>query len=161
MMQINNDWEKKLANQVNRTTERTATAVAAGNKNEIKRKELASEFLDNIGQLLQESISRFNESAQTKIEFIKRAKDRRQNEYCGMKFQTRQILFTDTNRGFIRIDLVESEAIQEAAFVLARLSRSGDFITWEEKNLLGVGNRLEAVTLKHLVRKYITLLVTV
>ncbi len=159
-MQINNDWEKKLANQVNRTTERTTTAVAAGNKNEIKRKELTSDFLDSIGILLQESIARFNESAKTKIEFIKRATDRRQNEYCGLKFQTRQILFTNTNRGFIRIDLAENEAIQEAAFVLARLSRSGDFITWEEKNLLGVGNRLEPVTLKHLVRKYITFLVT-
>jgi hypothetical protein len=161
MMQIKNDWEKKLANQVNRTVERTATAVAAGNKNEIKRKELTADFLDNIGTLLQESIARFNASAKTKIEFIGRAKDRRQNDYCGLKFQTRQILFTNTNRGFIRIDLVENEAIQEAAFVLARLSRSGDFITWEEKNLLGVGNRLEPVTLNHLVRKYITFLVTI
>lgn len=160
MMQINNDWEKKLANQVNRTEGRTAAAVAAGNKNEIKRKELTSVFLDNIGILLQESIARFNESAKTRIEFITRAKDRRQNEYCGLKFQTRQILFTNTDRGFIRIDLAENESVQEAAFVLARLSRSGDFITWEEKNLLGVGNRLEPVTLKHLVRKYITFLVT-
>jgi len=155
-----NDWEKRLANEVNRTEERTATAVASGNKNEAKRKVLTSEFIDNIGTLLQDSINRFNQSSNIKLEYVKRAKDRQGHDYCGIKFQSRQILFTDTGRGFIRVDLAKTEMVTEVAFILAKLSRTGNFITWEEKDLMGFGNRLEPVIPEYLVRKYITFLVT-
>jgi hypothetical protein len=155
-----NDWEKRLAAEINRTGERTATAVSNGTRNEDFRKKLAREFLKQISGFLKESIEKFNGLSKNKIELVSISKDDRGDQYCGVGFQSRQIRFTDTGRGFIRIDRIHSETVEEAAFVLARLSRSGEFITWDEKNLLGVGNRLEPVTLKHLVRKYVTMLVT-
>jgi len=158
-MQIN-DWEKRLAAEINRTGERTAIAVSNGTRNEDFRKKLAREFLKQISGFLKESIEKFNGLSKNKIELVSISKDDRGDQYCGVGFQSRQIRFTDTGRGFIRIDRIHNETVEEAAFVLARLSRSGEFITWDEKNLLGVGNRLEPVTLKHLVRKYVTMLVT-
>jgi hypothetical protein len=156
-----NHWEKRLAEQFNRVEERTKAAVSFGSSADDKRRELTRRFLDDLESPLKTSIDMFNELSAIKIEYIKRAKDQRGNEYCGVKFIDRQILFTDTNRGFIRVDLVQGEAVDEVAFLLARLSRSGSFITWEEKSLFGVGNRLEPITLRHIVRKYITMLVSV
>lgn len=155
-----NDWEKRLAAEINRTGERTSIAVSNGTRNEDYRKKLAHEFLSQISEYLKESIEKFNGLSKHKIDLLSISKDSRGDQFCGVGYQTKQIRFTDTGRGFIRVDRVQREAVEEAAFILARLSRSGEFITWDEKNLLGVGNRLEPVTLKHLVRKYVTMLVT-
>lgn len=155
-----NDWEKRLAAEINRVGERTSIAVSNGTRNEDYRKKLARDFLSQIIGDLKESIEKFNGLSKNKIDLLSVSKDNRGDQYCGVSFQTKQIRFTDTGRGFIRVDRVHNESVEEVAFVLARLSRSGEFITWDEKNLLGVGNRLEPVTLKHLVRKYVTMLVT-
>lgn len=155
-----NDWEKRLAAEINRVGERTSVAVSNGTRNEDYRKKLAREFLSQIIENLKESIEKFNGLSKSKIDLLSISKDTRGDQYCGASYQAKQIRFTDTGRGFIRVDRVHSESVEEVAFVLARLSRSGEFITWDEKNLLGVGNRLEPVTLKHLVRKYVTMLVT-
>jgi len=156
-----NHWEKRLAEQINRVEERTQAAVAFGSNSDDTRKELTRRFLDDLEAPLRASIDKFNELSSLKIEFVKRGRDSRKKEYCGVRFMERQVLFTDTDRGFIRIDLAQGEAVDEIAFLLARLSRSGSFITWEEKSLFGVGNRLEPITLRHIVRKYITMLVSV
>ncbi|NIS16658.1 MAG: hypothetical protein GWO41_09875 [candidate division Zixibacteria bacterium] len=158
-MQLN-DWEKRLAAEANRVKDRTSTAVSNGNRNEDLRRKLSGDFLDSIGPILKESLSKFNELSENKIEFISLTKDRRGDRYCGAGFNSRQIRFVDSGRGFIRIDMVKNDAVNEVAFIIARLSQTGEFITWDEKNLLGIGNRLEPVTLQHVVRKYITLLVT-
>jgi len=155
-----NGWEKKLAEETNRVAERTSKAVSSGYERESLRKKLVSEFVDEIGKLIQKSADIFNQSSQSKIKCLKRQKDRRGNEYCGFEFDNKQIWFVDTDRGFVRVDLLVGESVQEAAFILARLSKTGTFITWDEKNVMGVGNRLEPVTLKHLVRKYMTMIVT-
>ena len=158
-MQLN-DWEKRLAAEANRVNERTSVAVSNGTRNEGTRRKLTREFLEQIIPMIKESIEKFNNLSKNKMEFIAPNKDRRGDQYCGASFQSREIRFTDPGRGFIRIDMAKDEAIEEVAFILARLSRSGDFITWDEKNLMGIGNRLEPVTLLHLVRKYLTMLVT-
>jgi hypothetical protein len=158
-MQLN-DWEKRLAVEANRVRERTDTAVSNGTRNEDTRRKLTKEFLDKITPMLKESLDKFNGLSDSKIEFISLTKDRRGDQYCGASFHSLEIRFIDSGRGFIRIDMVKDKAVNEIAFILARLSRTGEFITWDEKNLLGIGNRLEPVTLGHLVRKYITLLVT-
>ncbi len=155
-----NDWENRLADQVNNISERTALAVKNGNRNEDTRRKLTVQFLDDIAGLLQESIKRFNEKASSKIEFISKSRDQRGDTFCGFKYLKNQIRFVDSGRGFIRVDLAQTSSVEEIAFILARLSRSGSFITWDEKNLMGFGNRLEPVTLTHIVRKYITFLVT-
>jgi len=157
---LSNDWERRLAAEVNHTGERTAAASATGNRNEKIRLQLCRQFLDEFRPLLKASIDKFNQSSQAKIELVEKGTDKRGNLCCTIKFRLRQINFVDTERGFIRVDLVEPSSESEAAFLLARLSRSGDLITWDEKSLLGFGNRLEPVTKEHLVRKYITLLVT-
>ncbi|HEQ99533.1 MAG TPA: hypothetical protein ENO22_09370 [candidate division Zixibacteria bacterium] len=158
-MQLN-DWEKRLAAEANRLKDRTNTAVSNGNRNESIRRKLTRDFLTAIGPILKESVTKFNDLSANKIEFMALAKDRRGDQYCGAAFNSREIRFVDSGRGFIRIDMVKNDSVNEIAFILARISRSGEFITWDEKNLLGFGNRLEPVTLKHVVRKYITLLVT-
>jgi len=157
-MQTNN-WERRLADQSNHVEERTRTAVSSGNRNEEIRHKLTTQFMTEVNSALKNSISKFNESAKQKIEFINTAKDQRGDTYCGIKLVEVEIHFVNSGRGFIRVDLIDHGAVTEAAFILARLSRSGNFITWDEKNLLGVGNRLEPVTITHLVRKYVTLLV--
>jgi hypothetical protein len=154
------DWEKRLAAEINRTGERTTTAVSNGLRNEDYRKKLAREFLSQMSGFLNESIGKFNDLSKNKIELLSISKDTRGDQYCGVGYRSRQIRFTDTGRGFIRVDRTHNDAVEEVAFILARLSRSGEFITWDEKSLLGVGNRLEPVTLRHLVRKYVTMLVT-
>jgi hypothetical protein len=121
---------------------------------------MARDFLETISPVLKESLGKFNDLSENKIEFISLTKDRRGDQYCGAIFNSREIRFVDSGRGFIRIDMVKNDSVNEVAFIIARLSRSGEFITWDEKNLLGIGNRLEPVTLQHVVRKYITMLVT-
>lgn len=157
-MQSNN-WERRLADQSNHVEERTSTAVSSGNRNEEIRKKLTTQFMTDVHSGLKNSISIFNESAKHKIDVINTAKDQRGDTYCGIRLAEVEIRFVNSGRGFIRVDLIDHDAVTEAAFILARLSRSGDFITWDEKNLLGFGNRLEPVTITHLVRKYVTLLV--
>ena len=143
-MQTNN-WERRLADQLNHVEERTSTAVSAGNRNEGTRRKLTEEFMSVVNTSLKKSINKINESSRQKIEFLNTAADRRGDTFCGAKLSEVEIRFVNSGRGFIRIDLIDHEAVTEAAFVIARLSRSGDFITWDEKNLLGFGNRLEPV----------------
>ena len=157
-MQTNN-WERRLADQLNHVEERTTVAVSAGNRNEQTRRKLTEEFMSVVNSSLKKSIDKINESSRRKIEFLNTSRDSRGDSYCGVKLNETEIHFVNSGRGFIRIDLIDHDAVTEAAFVIARLSRSGDFITWDEKNLLGFGNRLEPVTITHLVRKYVTLLV--
>jgi hypothetical protein len=153
------DWESRLANELNHVQSRTQTATESGKRKEDIRRQLTVSFLEEMSQKIKQSLEKFNQSSRIKMEFIDFNKDNYGNRYFGIKLLLRKLHFVDTERGFVRVDLLEGSAVREAAFILARLSRSGDLITWEEKNLLGFGNQLEPVTLDHLVRKYMTYLV--
>lgn len=153
------DWESLLANQLNHIQNRISSAVDNGKRNEDIRRKLTVQFLEDMSRKIKASLEKFNQSARVKMEYVDFSKDHLGNRYFGLRLLTRQMNFVDTRRGFARVDLIEGGSVREAAFVLARLSRTGELITWEEKNLLGFGNHLEPVTLDHLVRKYMTYLV--